>query len=270
MDYVVHHYGLGVRRACQLVKQTRSTHYYCSVKDRRPELRARMRELARIRIRYGYRRLYVLLRREGWQQGRNQSFRFYQEEGLQLRSKLPRRRKMVATRRQRVQPMSVNQVWGLDFVHDQMVDGRGFRALTVVDLFSREALAIHVGQRLRGEQVVEVLNRLVARRCAPKYVFVDNGSEFTGQMLDLWAYHHHVTIDSSRPGKPTDNYFVETFNGSNRDECLNVHWFETVEDAQAISEAWRRDYNETRPHMAHHDATPEEFARRNWAKNAEN
>lgn len=177
---------------------------------------------------------------------------------------------MVATRRQRVAPIAVNQVWGLDFVHDQLVDGSGFRALTVVDLFSREALAIKVGRRLRGEHVVEVLNQLVAQRRAPEYVFVDNGSEFTGQLLDLWAYHHRVTIDFSRPGKPTDNCYVETFNGSYRDECLNVHWFETMNDAQAISEAWRRDYNETRPHMALNDVPPEEFARRNRAKNAEN
>ena len=117
---------------------------------------------------------------------------------------------------------------------------------------------------------MEVLNRLVAKRRTPEYVFFDNGSEFTGQMLDLWAYHHRVTIDFSRPGKATDNCFVETFNGSYRDECLNVHWFETAEEAQAISEAWRRDYNENRPHMAHNDATPQEFARRNGAKNAEN
>ena len=270
MDYMVSHYNLGTRRTCQLVKQTRSTHYYRSVKDPRTDLRVRMREIARTRVRYGYRRLHVLLRREGWRLGRNQAYRIYREEGLQLRSKLPRRRKMVATRRERVEPRAINHVWALDFVHDQLVDGSKFRALTVVDLFSREALAIKVGKRLRGEHVVDVLNRLVAQRRAPKYVSVDNGSEFTGQLLDLWAYHHRATIDFNRPGKPTDNCYVETFNGSYRDECLNVHWFETVEEAQEISEAWRRDYNETRPHMTLKDATPEEFARQNGEKNAEN
>ena len=140
----------------------------------------------------------------------------------------------------------------------------------MVDIFSREALAIEVGQRLRGEHVVAVLNRLAAQRQAPKYLFVDNGSEFSGRLLDLWAYHHEARIDFSRPGKPTDNCYVETFNGSLRDECLNVHWFETIEDAKAIIEAWRRDYNETRPHMALNDVAPEEYARHSGAQNAKN
>lgn len=270
MDYVVSHYDLGTRRACRLVKQTRSTHYYRSVKDRRDDLRTRMREIARSRVRYGYRRLHVLLRRDGWQLGRNQAYRIYREEQLQLRSKLPKRRKMVVVRRERIEPQAANDVWGLDFVSDQLVDGTRFRALTVVDVFTREALAIEVGPRLRGEHVVEVLNRLAAQRRAPKYLSVDNGGEFSGRLLDLWAYHHTVKIDFNRPGKPTDNCYVETFNGSYRDECLNVHWFETMEEANAISEAWRRDYNETRPHMALNDRTPEEYARQSGAWNAEN
>lgn len=119
----------------------------------------------------------------------------------------------------------------MDFVADQLADGRKLRALTVVDVFTREALCIRVGQRLRGEDVVDACNQIVAQRGAPARVFVDNGSEFSGRLMDLWAYHHGVQIDFSRPGKPTDNCFVETFNGSLRDECLNVHWFESLEDA---------------------------------------
>ena len=115
---------------------------------------------------------------------------------------------------------------------DQLADGTRFRALTVVDVFSLEALAIEVGQRFGGEHVVSVLNRLVAQRRTPNYLFVDNGSEFSGRLLDLWAYRCNTRIDFSRPGKPTDNSFIETFNGSLRDECLNVHWFETMEDAK--------------------------------------
>jgi putative transposase len=126
----------------------------------------------------------------------------------------------------------------------------------------REALAIEVEQRLGGEHVVAALNRLSAQRQAPKYLFVDNGSEFSGRVLDLWADHHKARIDFSRPGGPTDNCYVETFNGSFRDECLNLHWFESLEEAKVIIEAWRRDYNETRPHMALDDASPEEFARK--------
>jgi putative transposase len=202
----------------------------------------------------------VLLKREGWSLGRNLAYRLYCEEGLQLRSKRPRRRKMGVTRRERFVPRRVNQAWSMDFVSDQLVDGRRIRALTIVDVFSREALAIEVGQRMRAENVVEVCNRLVAQRGKPKRVFVDNGSEFSGRMFDLWAYHHGVRIDFSRPGKPTDNCFIETFNGSLRDECLNVHWFETLEEAKVRIEAWRRDYNESRPHQALRDQTPVEFA----------
>src|SRR4029434_6324588 len=125
-----------------------------------------------------------------------------------------------------------------------------------------EALAIAVGQHLRAENVVEICNRLVVQRQAPKRIFVDNGSEFSGRLMDLWAYHHGVQIDFSRPGKPTDNCFVETFNGSLRDECLNVHWFESMEDAKAKIEEWRLDYNESRPHQALQEQTPAEFAAR--------
>ena len=260
VEYIRDHYGLPRRRACRLVGLHRSVFYYRSVRDPQLELRGRMRELARTRVRYGYRRLHVLLKREGWSLGRNLAYRLYCEESLQLRSKLPRRRKTVVTRRERYIPRRVNQAWSMDFVSDQLVDGRRIRALTIVDVFSREALAIEVGQRMRAENVVAVCNRLVARRGRPKRVFTDNGSEFSGRMFDLWAYHHGVRIDFSRPGKPTDNCFIETFNGSLRDECLNVHWFETLEEAKAKIEAWRRDYNESRPHQALREQTPNEFA----------
>jgi putative transposase len=258
--YIRDHYRVPWRRACRLVRLHRSVLYYRSVKDPRLELRGRMHELARARVRFGYRRLHILLRREGWKLGRNQAYRIYCQEGLQLRSKLPRRRKMVVTRRRRYVPRRPNEAWSMDFVADQLTNGQRFRALTIVDMFSREALAIAVGQRLRAEQVVETCNRLVTERAAPKRIFVDNGSEFSGRLLDLWAYHHGVQIDFSRPGKPTDNCFIETFNGSLRDECLNVHWFESMEEARAKIEAWRQDYNESRPHQALEEQTPQEFA----------
>jgi putative transposase len=130
----------------------------------------------------------------------------------------------------------------------------------VIDVFSREALAIEVGQKLRGENVVAVLNRLVRLRGAPKHLFADNGSEFTGHMVDLWAYHRHVRLDFSRPGKPTDNAHIETFNGSLRDECLNLHWFASLEEAKELIEEWRQDYNERRPHMGLGNLTPMEYA----------
>lgn len=143
----------------------------------------------------------------------------------------------------------------------QGADGSKIRTLTIVDVFTKEALAIEVGQRLKGEHVVSALNRIAARRGAPRHLFVDNGSEFSGRLLDMWAYHYRAKIDFSRPGKPTDNRHIETFNGSFRDECLNLHWFETLGEAKAIVEAWRRDYNESRPHSALKELAPAEFAR---------
>jgi putative transposase len=262
VDYLTRSHGVSERRACRVVRLHRSNRYYRSIKDPRHDLRARMRETTQTRVRYGYRRVHVLLRREGWHAGKNQIYRIYQEEQLQLRSKRPRRRKMAVARRERFRPRRPNDAWAMDFVADQLVNGKSLRALTIVDVYTREALAIDIGQRLGGEHVVAALNRLAAQRGRPRVLFMDNGSEFTGRLLDLWAYHHKVQLDFSRPGKPTDNSFVESFNGSLRDECLNVNWFETLEDARAIVEAWRADYNESRPHMAHNGVPPGEFARR--------
>lgn len=258
--YVVDRYRLSTRRACKIVKEHRSGYYYRSCKDPKAALRSRMRELAQIRIRYGYRRLHVLLKREGWVLGKEQAYRLYSQESLQLRSKRPRRRKMMVTRRERYVPKRPNQAWSMDFVADQLVNGVRFRALTIVDVYTREALAIQVGQRLRAEDVVAVCNRIAAKRGPPVRVFVDNGSEFSGRVFDLWAYHQKAAIDFNRPGRPTDNCFVETFNGSLRDECLNVHWFETIDEAQAKIEAWRVEYNESRPHQALSEMTPAAYA----------
>jgi putative transposase len=166
---------------------------------------------------------------------------------------------MVVHRQARCEPKRPNEAWSLNFIDDELSNGKKFRALKVVDIFTREALAIEVGHRLRGEHVVGILNRLVRRRGAPKYLFADNGAEFTGQLVDLWAYHHGTRIDFSRPGKPTDNAFIESFNGSLRDECLNIHWFETLAEAQRLIGAWRIDYNESRPNMALGNKTPAEY-----------
>lgn len=260
--YVTAHHGYSERRACALTRQHRSTQRKPSIRDPRLELRQRMREIVQTRIRYGYRRVQVMLRREGWAVSKNLVYRLYREEGLVLRSKRPRRRKMVVHREERFEPKRPNEVWSLDFIHDQLSNGDKFRALTIVDVFSREALAIEVGHRLRGEHVVDVMNRLVRTRGAPKYLFADNGAEFTGHLVDLWAYHHTVRIDFSRPGKPTDNAFIETFNGYLRDECLNIHWFETLAEARRLIEAWRIEYNESRPHMALGNIPPSEYALR--------
>lgn len=262
VEYIIEHYGLKLARACRLIKQVRSTQYLTSKKDPKLALRQRLRELAQVRVRWGYRRLHVLLKREGFRLGVNQTYRWYCLEQLQLRAWRKKRRKSAVTRQARMQPHQENDAWSMDFVADQLADGTKVRLLTIIDIFSRESLAIVAGHRLRGEDVVAALNRIVGQRPAPKYLFVDNGSEFSGQMLDLWAYHHQTKIDFSRPGKPTDNCFIETFNGSLRDECLNVHWFSSLAEVQAVVETWRVDYNEIRPHMTLKDQTPKAFARR--------
>ena len=177
-----------------------------------------------------------------------------------MRVKQPRRHVSAAYREGRVPPGCVNDRGSMDFVADSLLDGRRLRVLTVVDNFTRESLALAVDQGIQGEPVAEVLDRIVAERGAPKSIRVDNGPEFVSKALDRWAYKHGVTLDFSRPGKPTDNAYVESFNGRLRQECLNVNWFLSLEDAQAKIEAWRREYNESRPHTALGHVPPAEFA----------
>jgi putative transposase len=262
VSYLGAAYSISERRACQTVRCARASYRYRSYRNPRTALRQRIRELAQARVRYGYRKIRVLLNREGWVGGKHLVYRLYREEGLTLRHRPPRRRKAVVVRAHRPPVTRPNDAWTLDFVADQLVNGQRFRALTVVDIFTRESLAIEVGQSLRGEHVVNVLNRLTAQRSAPIRLLCDNGSEFCSQIVDLWAYQHQVRIDFSRPGTPTDNAHVESFNATLRRECLNAHWFESLRDAQERIEAWRREYNESRPHRALQDRTPEEFAKR--------
>lgn len=226
-------------------------------------VRQRMREIAEVRIRYGFQRILILLRREGWHDNHKRVYRIYKEEGLNLRSKRPRRNRMCAHRETYPEVSSFHQCWSMDFVADQLFDGRKFRALTVVDNFSRKCLKIEVGQSLKGPDVVEAVNQIIASEGQlPKRIKVDNGSEFISKALDLWAYENQVTMDFSRPGKPTDNPFIESFNGSFRDECLNTNWFLSLEDAQEKIETWRQEYNEYRPHSSLGDITPTEFLKK--------
>jgi putative transposase len=260
VSYFHDRYWVSERRACRVARLAISTFRYHSVREPRTALRMRMREIAQTRVRYGYRKVRVLLNREGWKVGKKLVYRLYREEGLSLRHKPRRKRRASLQRRERCRPTAPNQVWSLDFVADQLADGRRFRALTILDVFTRESLAIEVGQRLKGEHVVQALNAIRQKRGVPKLLFCDNGSEFTSQVMDLWAYHNRVQIDFSRPGKPTDNAHVESFNGTFRAECLDVHWFMTLTEAKQVIECWRREYNESRPHRSLGERTPSEFA----------
>lgn len=155
----------------------------------------------------------------------------------------------------------------MDFVADNLFNGRRFRALTVVDNWSRECLTIRVNQAMKGDDIVEVMSELTEVRERPKRIFLDNGSEFISKSLDRWAYENGVTLDFSRPGKPTDNALIESFNGSFRDECLSVNWFMSLEDARKKVESWREEYNGFRPHTALKNLTPQEFANQFQAGN---
>jgi putative transposase len=157
-------------------------------------------------------------------------------------------------------PRGANETWSMDFMADQLFRGQRFRILTLVDNFTRESLAIRVGQRLTGDHVVETLEQVAKTRGMPKTIRIDNGPEFISKSLDWWAYFNGVELDFSRPGKPTDNAYIESFNGRLRQECLNENWFLTLEDAQQRMDIWRQDYNEQRPHSALGQRTPTEFA----------
>lgn len=256
---VVH--GVSERRACEVLRMPRSSHRYRSMMDQRVALRIRLRDLAAGRVRYGYRRLCVLLRREGWDVNHKLVYRLYVEEGLQLRGKTPKRRKSCAVRQEREAAERTNDSWSMDFVSEQLFAGQRFRILTLVDNFSRESLALRASVRFRGEDVVQVLEEVCARRGRPQSIRVDNGPEFISKPLDWWAYFNRVKLDFSRPGKPTDNAFIESFNGKFRQECLNAHWFLSLPEAQQAIDTWRSDYNERRPHSSLGNRSPSEFAK---------
>jgi putative transposase len=177
-------------------------------------------------------------------------YRIYNELGMQLRNKTPKRRVKAKLREDRSEAVGPNEIWAMDFVHDQLALGNKIRILTVVDTYSRYVPVIDPRFSYRAGNVVETLDRVCGQIGLPKTIRVDQGSEFISRDLDLWAYRNDVILDFSRPGKPTDNAFIEAFNGRLRAECLNTHWFMSLADAQKKLEDWRRDYNEVRPHGA--------------------
>ena len=256
-------YRIGVRRACAVLEFSRTSYYYRPTKIDNRALRQRIREIAEARVRYGYQRIHVLLQREGWPVNHKRVYRIYCEEGLNLRSKRPKRRRSAAHRHKQPEAKRIDQTWSMDFVADNLFNGRRIRALTVMDNFSRQCLAIQVDHSIKAGQVVTTMEglRLFASR-RPQRIQVDNGTEFVSKALDKWAYEHKAILDFSRPGKPTDNALIESFNGSFRDECLNIHWFLSLDDARQKIEQWRQDYNRFRPHSSLGNITPDEFAER--------
>jgi putative transposase len=265
VDAVRRTWQVSIRRACRALPVDRSTYHYRSRRAGQAQLIHRIREIAASRVRYGYRRVHVLLRREGWRVNPKRVYRLYRELGLQLRNKSPKRRVKAKLREDRREATQVNENWAMDFVHDQLATGRKLRVLTIVDTFSRFSPVIEPRFRFRGADVVAILESVCRHVGFPKTIQVDQGSEFISRDLDLWAYQRDVTLDFSRPGKPTDNPFVESFNGKFRAECLNAHWFLSLDDARRKCESWRRDYNEERPHSAIGYKVPIELVNRSAA-----
>lgn len=255
------HPGLSERRACGLAGLGRSSYRYPRPGPDESELRKRLKELAAEHRRYGYRRLTVLLRREGAMVNHKRVYRLYREEGLGVRRR-KRKRIGAAERQPLTVPAGPNQRWSMDFISDGLGDGRKFRSLNIVDDYSRECVAVEVDTSIPGGRVVRVLERLRERRGLPGVLVTDNGPEFAGQALDVWAYQQGVKLHFIEPGKPVQNAFIESFNGKMRDECLNEHWFGTLAEARQTIEAWRRDYNEVRPHSSLGNRTPQEFTAR--------
>jgi putative transposase len=269
VNWAIEQKSYSQRRACRLVGIEPKTYRYVSRRSDDRGLRARLRALAAERRRFGYRRLHILLRREGLRLNHKKLFRLYREERLGVRKRGGRKRAL-GTRSPMALPQGPNQRWSLDFVSDALASGRRFRVLAVVDDFTRECLGLVVDVSLSGLRVGRELDRIVGMRGHPAMVVSDNGTELTSHAILRWQEERSVLWHYIAPGKPQQNGFVESFNGRFRDECLNEHLFPSLVAARRIIEAWRIDYNTERPHTSLAGLTPAAFAARPSQGHTEN
>ncbi|MGO7020500.1 IS3 family transposase [Rhizobium leguminosarum] len=251
--------GLSERRACQIVSADRKTIRYRSNRPPEVDLRAKLRDLANERRLFGYRRLFILLRRDGEPSGVNRIYRLYREEGLSVRKRKARRR-AVGTRAPILVEAKANARWSLDFVHDQFACGRRFRVLNVVDDVTRECLAAIPDTSISGRRVARELTTLIERRGKPDMIVSDNGTEFTSNAILAWSKDHKVEWHYIAPGKPMQNGYVESFNGRMRDELLNESLFFGLDHARSAIAEWAEDYNHFRPHSSLGYQTPADYA----------
>lgn len=256
---IIKYFGLSLRRACRIIGLSRTSYRYSpKEKPDEPVIRARLKELAQKRKRFGCPRLHVMLRRAGFKINHKRTERIYKEEGLSLRVK--RRKKMAATLRAEVpRPEHPNHIWSMDFMKDALSDGRKLKVLPIVDEYTKKCFRIEVDTSITGARVVRTLNEITPVEGLPEIIIIDNGPEFIGRALDEWAYRRGVKLFFITPGKPVENMYMESFNGRLRDECLNLHYFTSIDHAKRVVEEWRVDYNTERPHSSLDDLTPEEF-----------
>ena len=259
VDYAVQTYGVSRRRGCGLMCLRRSSLYYQAVDRNEEPLRDAIRKVAEKRKRWGAPRIVFHLRREGWTDNHKRIERIYREEGLQVRRR-KKRRAHAGEREPLVQASRANQVWAMDFVSDALADKRKLKMLTVIDCYTRESLRIEVDTSINGARVARIMEELHDLRGLPEQIITDNGPEFAGRALDAWAYARDVKIHFIQPGKPSQNGYIESFNGKLRDECLNEHWFISLAEARQLIEDWRIDYNQERPHSSLKGMTPMAFA----------
>jgi putative transposase len=249
----------GITRACGLVGISRSLFEYRSRRDPPGELLERIKAIATQKRRYGYRRIHVLLRREGWRVNHKRTHRLYSQAGLQVRKR--RRKRIVMGERTPIErARGPNESWSMDFVADSLANGRRVRCLAVVDDFTRECVAAVVDTSISGARVARELDEVIVMRGAPASITVDNGPEFAGRVLDEWAYRRGIRLRFIRPGKPVENAYAESFNGRFRDECLNEHWFTSLNHARELVSQWQQEYNHDRPHSSLSDLPPAVFA----------
>jgi putative transposase len=258
VEYLVSHFQLSERVACQLASLSRTAFRYQPKAQTDDVARARLKTLAMQYPAYGYRLLHELLKAEGLVINKKHTYRLYTEEKLQVRTK--KRKKLARPRQPMEVPTAPNQRWSMDFVCDQLSNNRRFRVLNVVDDYSREVLGQLVSVSISGRQVARFLDQLIEQRGQPGTIICDNGTEFTSKAMFFWSKETGVRLGFIQPGKPTQNAFVESLNGKFRNECLNQHWFRTLEEAKYDIEQWRQHYNHVRPHSALNYMPPVVFA----------
>lgn len=261
VDDIRTHFGHAEARACSLMGISRSSYRYIPKGNTDGQLKERMKELARKKPRYGVRRLHIFLKKEGLVINHKRTERIYTEEELSIRTK-PRKKLPVSLRTLLPPPTRINQHWAVDFIHDVTRSGRRFRCLSLLDIYSRECLSLHIDTSISGKMVTDILQRFVEMRGTPEVIISDNGPEFTSRAFTSWADERRIRISFIRPGKPMENAYVESFQGKLRDECLNLHWFASLADAREKIEAWRQEYNTERPHRSLGNLTPQEFIQR--------
>ena len=258
MQALIEHHRKSQRKACKLVNLVRSVGRYIPKENKDDELRRKIISFAHQRKRFGYRRLHILLKKEGFEVNHKRVYRLYKESGLKVLKRGGRKRALGSRIPQQSQ-RSPNARWSLDFVSDTLSDGRRIRILTIVDDFTRECLKMVVDTSLSGMRVVRELSELIEQKGAPEAILSDNGTEFTSHAILKWSQENGINWQYIQPGKPMQNGYIESFNGKLRDECLNENWFLSLQQAKLLIEKWRLDYNLERPHTSLKGLSPQQF-----------